>query len=240
MDFSLMDFFNTTYRAFISLITLFLITKLIGKRQVAELSLFDYVIGISIGNFAAEMTINLDSNEINGIVSVIIFGFIAYAVSYLTLKSKKARKFFTGGPTLLIQNGKIIADNMKKVKFDLDDLLEICRCNGYFDINQIEYALMEANGELSFLPKVEYKPVTVGDLDLKIKQDSLVANILMDGKIIESNLEKMGKDVKWLKHELKVKGYKEYDDILLVTLDINDKITIYEKEFKDVIKNVVE
>ena len=231
MDFSLMDFFNTTYRAFISLITLFLITKLIGKRQVSELSLFDYVIGISIGNFAAEMTINLDSNEINGIVSVIIFGFIAYAVSYLTLKSKKARKFFTGGPTLLIQNGKIIADNMKNVKFDLDDLLEI---------NQIEYALMEANGELSFLPKVEYKPVTVGDLDLKIKQDSLVANILMDGKIIESNLEKMGKDVKWLKHELKVKGYKEYDDILLVTLDINDKITIYEKEFKDVIKNVVE
>ena len=91
MVFNLSEIFETTYRALFSLITLFLVTKLIGKKQVSQLSLFDYVIGISIGNFGAEMTINLDSNELHGIVAIIVFGLVAYLVSILTMKSIKLR-----------------------------------------------------------------------------------------------------------------------------------------------------
>lgn len=103
-----------TFRALISLFTLFIVTKLLGKKQVSELSLFDYVIGISIGNFAAEMTINIDSPEINGIWAVIIFGIIAYLVSWVTMKSIVLRRLFIGVPTVIIQDGKILKNNMKK------------------------------------------------------------------------------------------------------------------------------
>ena len=140
------ELLDVTLRAMISLVTLFLITKMLGKKQVSQLSLFDYVIGISIGNFAAEMTINLESDYLHGILAVVIFGVVAYLVSILTMKSIHLRRYFMGTPTLLIQDGKLLEKNMKKVKYDMNDLLEQCRINGYFDISEIKYALMEANG----------------------------------------------------------------------------------------------
>lgn len=215
-------------RSIISLIVLFLITKLIGKKQVSELSLFDYVIGISIGNFAAEMTINLESDEIYGIVAVLIFGFIAYLVSILTMKSIKLRRFFMGTPTILIEHGKLIQDNFYKVRYDINDMLEQCRVNGYFDISEIEYAIVEANGELSILPKDENRPVTIKDMKLKPNKQGLCANVIIDGKIMYKNLEIIDKDEKWLLKELKIKG-KELENILLATVDINEKINFYEK-----------
>lgn len=239
MNFNFEELVATTYRALISLITLFFITKLIGKKQVSQLSLFDYVIGISIGNFAAEMTINLDSNEYNGILAVVIFGVIAYLVSLVEMKSMCLRRFFSGVPTILIQDGNLIREGLKKTKLDLNDLLEQCRINGYFNISDIEYALMEANGQISFLPKTENKSVTIKDMKLKVTKEGLVANVIIDKKIIIKNLENMGKDLKWLEHELEVKGLKK-DDILLATLDINDKLTIFRDKFNNNIKNVLE
>ena len=222
------ELLNVVIRALISLITLFLITKLIGKKQVSQLSLFDYVIGISIGNFAAEMTINLESDEIYGIVAVLIFGFIAYLVSILTMKSIKLRRFFMGTPTILIEHGKLIQDNFYKVRYDINDMLEQCRVNGYFDISEIEYAIVEANGELSILPKDENRPVTIKDMKLKPNKQGLCANVIIDGKIMYKNLEIIDKDEKWLFKELKIKG-KELQNILLATVDINEKINFYEK-----------
>ena len=146
-----------TYRALISLFTLFIITKIVGKKQVSELSLFDYVIGISIGNFAAEMTINTDSPEINGIWAVILFGLISYLVSIITMKSIGLRRWIMGTPTIIIQDGKILRKNMKKVRLEMNELLEECRIKGYFDISQIAFGIMEVNGEMSFLPKSKYK-----------------------------------------------------------------------------------
>lgn len=228
MNINYNELLNVVIRALISLITLFLITKLIGKKQVSQLSLFDYVIGISIGNFAAEMTINLESDEIYGIVAVLIFGFIAYLVSILTMKSIKLRRFFMGTPTILIEHGKLIQDNFYKVRYDINDMLEQCRVNGYFDISEIEYAIVEANGELSILPKDENRPVTIKDMKLKSNKQGLCANVIIDGKIMYKNLEIIDKDEKWLFKELKIKG-KELQNILLATVDINEKINFYEK-----------
>ena len=228
MNINYNELLNVVIRALISLITLFLITKLIGKKQVSQLSLFDYVIGISIGNFAAEMTINLESDEIYGIVAVLIFGFIAYLVSILTMKSIKLRRFFMGTPTILIEHGKLIQDNFYKVRYDINDMLEQCRVNGYFDISEIEYAIVEANGELSILPKDENRPVTIKDMKLKPNKQGLCANVIIDGKIMYKNLEIIDKDEKWLLKELKIKG-KELENILLATVDINEKINFYEK-----------
>ena len=231
---------DVVIRSMLSLITLFLVTKMLGKKQVSQLSLFDYVIGISIGNFAAEMTINTDSQYLNGIVSVVIFGLFAYFVSIITMKSIWLRRFFMGVPTILIQNGKILEKNLRKVKFDVNDLLEECRSGGYFDLNDIEHAVMEANGKLSILPKSDAKPVTVQDMKLKVPQAGLVGNVIIDGKVMKKNLENLGKDEKWLQKEMKIKGYSSYEDVLLATLDKNEKVTVYERNLDVFSRDIME
>lgn len=217
-------------RSLFSLLTLFFLTKLLGKKQVSQLSLFDYVIGISIGNFAAEISINTDVPYINGIVAVIVFGIFAYLISVGTMKSIILRRFFIGTPTVLIQNGNPMYKNMKKVKFDVNDLLEECRNNNYFDVSQIEYALLEANGKLSILPKSENTPLTRKDMNVKSEKASLVANIIIDGKFMNNNIKNMNKDISWIKSNLKVMGYKNISNILLATLDANEKINVYLKD----------
>lgn len=228
MDINYNELFNVVIRGLLSLITLFLVTKLIGKKQVSQLSLFDYVIGISIGNFAAEMTINLESEELYGIIAVLLFGGIAYLVSVGTMKSIKLRRFFMGSSTILIEHGKILQDNFYKVKYDINDMLEQCRVNGYFDISEIDYAIVEANGELSILAKSEYLPVNRNDMKLKVSKNGLCANVIIDGKVMYNNLKKIKKDEKWLNKELKLKG-KDISDIILATVDINDKVVFYER-----------
>lgn len=235
-----MQVVDVVIRSIISLITLFLVTKMLGKKQVSQLSLFDYVIGISIGNFAAEMTINVDSQYMNGIVSVLIFGVVAYLVSIGTMKSIWMRRYFMGTPTILVQNGNLMEKNLKKVHFDVNDLLEECRGNGYFDLSEVEYAIMEANGKLSVLPKAQYKPVTVKDMQVKGEKQGLCANVVIDGKVMPQNLKNMNKDEKWLRHELKVKGHRDIGDVLLATLDVNEKLTIYERNTKEKSKDVLE
>ena len=230
MKFDIMELLNVTFRAISSLVALFLVTKMLGKKQVSQLSLFDYVIGISIGNFAAEMTINLESNEIYGIWAVILFGLVAYIIGILTMKSMRIRRFFMGKPTLLIDKGKIIYNNLKQLNMDINDMLEQVRSAGYFDLYEVESAVMEANGNLSILPKSDYKPVTLQDINIKKVNSGLCANVLIDGKIMKRNLDNMNKNENWLKHELKIKGYDDLSKILLVTLDNNNQIRIYKKE----------
>ena len=228
MNINVVELKSVLLRALSSLLVLFLVTKILGKKQVSQLSLFDYVIGISIGNFAAEMTINLESEEFYGILAVIIFGLIAYLVSILTMKSIKLRRFFMGTPTILIQNGKILDNNFHKVKYDINDMLEQCRIKGYYDISDIEYAIVEANGELSVLPKETNRPLTPCDMQLNVKKEGLCANVIIDGKVMKQNLSIINKDEEWLNHELKIKG-KNLKDVLLATVDVNEKVIFYER-----------
>ena len=216
-------------RSVLSLIILFIVTKMIGKKQVSELSLFDYVIGISIGNFAAEMTINTEVPFLYGVIAVFVFGFIALLVSWITMKNIKLRRLLIGNPNILVERGKLLEANFRKTKYDIHDFLEQCRISGYFDVSQIEYAVVEANGKLSILPKAEYQPVTPKDMNLKVNPTRLVANIIVDGHIMENALKDMHKDEEWLKKELKIKGYTSYDSILLATLDAQEKLVVYEK-----------
>lgn len=222
-----------------SLLTLFFVTKLMGKKQVSELSLFDYVIGISIGNFTAEVTMGLDKQYIDGLIAIIAFGIVSWGVSKITMKSITLRRLIIGTPTVVIQKGKILEKSLKKLNIDINDLLEQCRSNGNFDISQIEYGIMEVNGKVSILLKSQYNPVTPKDLNLKTEQQELIANVVIDGKIMHNNLLNMKKDDKWLYKELKVKGY-ELDDVLLATLDSNEKLNIYEKNMNEEAINILE
>lgn len=232
MDLFKNDTFEIVVRCVIAMTTLFFMTKLLGKKQVSELSLFDYVVGISIGNFASEMAINLEAKFFNAMLAIVVFGILAYIISILTLKSLKLRKFFIGSPTILLEHGNLIYKNMKKSMIDVNDILSQAREMGYFDISEVEFAILEANGKISFLPKGEYKNINIKDMNLKIEKQGLCANVIMDGNIMNDNLNNIGKDEEWLLHELDVKG-KNVSDILLATVDINDKIVIFDRR-KDI------
>lgn len=226
-------------KSLLSLIVLFIITKLIGKKQVSELSLFDYVIGISIGNFTAEMTMDTSGQYINGILAMLTFGIVAYLVSIITMKNITLRRLIIGVPTVIIEDGKILIKSMQKANIDINDLLEQTRNAGYFDLDEISYAIMEANGKVSFLPKDKNKPVTKKDMNIKSEKDSLTANIIIDGNLMEENIKNTDKSIEWIIHDLKVKGYDTYENILLATYK-NNTITVYKKYYEKTSKDVLE
>ncbi|MDD3304969.1 MAG: DUF421 domain-containing protein [Bacilli bacterium] len=207
---------------------LFFLTKMLGKKQVSQLSAFDYVIGISMGSIAAEMTINMDAPFFDGLTAMAAYAIVAFLVSYLTLKSIRLRRFFTGVPIILIQDGKIIKKNLRKALLDLNDLLEEARNEGYFEIGEIAYAIMETTGHISFLLKTENRPVTLKDLKLKDTVAGLSANVIIDGNIMENNLKIIKKEKKWLIKEIKKQGYENPESIFLATVDVNYKVVIYE------------
>lgn len=218
-------------RCIFSLFVLFFITKLIGKKQVSELSLFDYVIGISIGNFIAEMTINMEIEYVNGIIAMLVFGVISYTVSIVTMKSLFLRKKIIGIPTIVIANGKIVEEGLKKVKLDVNDLLEECRLAGYFDLNEINYAIMEVSGKLSFLPKIDYKPIVMSDLNLKNSETSLSANVIIDGNFMDEIIKCVNSSRKEILNKMKKQGVSNVNDVLLATLKGNE-LKIYLKNEK--------
>lgn len=226
------DFLNICFRTILILIILFFITKMMGKKQISELNFFDYVVGITIGSIAADISLDIEKNMIAGIAALFIYGFISYIISFVSIKSILARRFFIGVPTVLVEKGKIIESGLKKSKIDVNDLLMEARENGYFNLDEIDYALMEVNGNISFLPKEKEKPVTKKDIKIKCNNEGLTVNAIIDSKYMANNMKAINKDKEWLDHELKVNGYDNYDNILLATIDNNYKVTIYEKNVK--------
>lgn len=230
--FIMSDFLNICFRTILVLIILFFITKMMGKKQISELNFFDYVVGITIGSIAADISLDIEKNMIAGIAALFIYGFISYIISFVSIKSILARRFFIGVPTVLVEKGKIIESGLKKTKIDVNDLLMGARENGYFNLDEIDYALMEVNGNISFLPKEKEKPVTKRDMKIKCSNEGLTVNAIIDSKYMVNNMKAINKDKEWLDHELKVNGYDNYDNILLATIDNNYKVTIYEKNVK--------
>lgn len=235
-----MEYFFLVLKSVLSVVTLFFLAKLLGKKQLGQLNMFDYIIGISIGNVVAEMSVNKEVVFWEGLVVMMVYTFVSLFVSYITSKSIWARRFIAGIPIVVMEDGKIIEEGLNKIKFDINDLLEEARINGYFDLSEIQYAIMEANGRLSFLPKSKYQPLTPDDMKMKPSNQSLSANLVIDGVIMENNLKYIKKDKTWLKSRLRNMGYPKIDDLLLVICDDKEKITVYEKDVKKSKENCFE
>lgn len=216
-------------RTILVLIILFILTKLMGKKQVSQMNIYDYLVGITIGSIAADISLDIEKDLIAGIICLILLGLSAIVVTYLSLKSICFRRFFTGTPTVLIENGKLIEKNMRKEGIDINDLQEEARQFGYFDLSKVNYAVLEISGKISFLAKAREEAVTKGDMKIKAKDEGLCANIIIDTVLLDNNLKYMNKDKEWLDKELKRRGYDDYGRILLLTLDNNERIVIYDK-----------
>lgn len=200
-----------------------------GHRSMANLSLFDYIISITIGSMAAELATSKFSEMVKPFVAMLVYALISVLLALLTNKSIKARRFFTGKPSILYNHGILYCKNLTKAKMDVNEFLMLCRTSGYFDLNYIETAVLKANGQISFLPVADKRPLTGNDLNLKLNQNYLVANVIIDGNIMEKNLEHAGHNKHWLHKKLKAQGITDFKDVLLATCDSNNTLRIYKR-----------
>ncbi len=210
-----------------SFAALFILTKLMGKRQMSQLSMFDYVVGISIGSIAAEMATSLDGPFTRPLTAMVVYALLSILTAFIINKSLPARKKIEGMPVILFDNGRIYRENFKKNKVDLDEFLMMCRNMGYFNLNAIQTVVLEQNGTLSVLPKAVERPASPKDLNLFPSQDKLVTNVIMDGEIMHSNLLLSGHDERWLKEGVANQGAKSIEDIFLATVDSSDMLNVY-------------
>lgn len=227
-----MEILQVLIMSAVSLAVLFLLTKLMGNKQVSQLSMFDYIIGISIGSIAAEMATELENPE-NSLAAMIVYGVIAFLVSVISQRSTKVRKVMSGRPLVIMDNGIIYRENLKKARIDLSDFLTQCRTSGYFDLNQIQTAVMEYNGAISFLPVSKYRPATPSDMDIQPEQEYLQITVIMDGHINKSNLKLSGNNEVWLTKQLHLQGYNNPSDVLLALCDNNNKLTVFPMDVKN-------
>lgn len=225
-----------------SIIVLFILTKILGYRQMSQLSMFDYVNGITIGSIAAEMATSLENDFFKPLSAMIIYAAAALLFSKLSCVSIYARRFIVGKPVLLYHNGTLYFQNMRRANLDLNEFMAQCRVSGYFDLSDIEAAILEANGHISFLPKADARPINLSDFQLKAgetlpvtkavlspTQDFLVAHVVIDGHIMTKNLKHTGHDERWLKNQLKAHGISDIREIFLATCDIKNTVQVYKK-----------
>lgn len=222
-----------------SIIAIFILTKLMGYRQMSQMSMFDYINGITIGSIAAEMSTSLEENFVQPLTAMFVYSFAAILLSWISSKSIKARRVIEGTPLVLMNHGELYWENLKKAKIDVNEFLVQCRVNGYFDVSKLETAILEGDGKISFLPKASERPITPADMNLSAQQDYVVANVIVDGKIIEQNLRHTGNDEKWLKNQIKGQGAKQVEDVLLATCDSSNQVTVFLKEHRKEVKNIL-
>lgn len=222
-----MDILKIISLSFGSLVILFILTKLMGNREMSQLTMFDYIVSITIGSIAAEMATSLENNFMEPVVAMVVYGLVTLLISYITCKSLNLRRFFTGRAKILLDNGKLYRKNFKSSKIDLNDFLMECRINGYFNLSDIQTAILEPNGRVSFLPKALKRPSTPEDLNLSPEQESAVINVILDGVLLKENLSKTGNNLNWLENTLKKQGINDIKKVFLATCDNQNNLSVY-------------
>lgn len=222
-----MEVLQVVLASLFSAVILFLIAKVIGHKQVAQLEFFDYITGITIGSIAAELATTLDKPWWKPTISMLVFGSITVALSIITRRFARSRKFINGTPTIILNDGKLYRENMKKAKLELSEFLLLCRQEGYFNLNDIQTAVFEYNGKLSILPKSSKRPLNPEDIELNPKPEHIGTEIIMDGRVMYDNLKRKGLNDDWLQKELKKQGYNKAKEIFLGICYDENQLTLF-------------
>lgn len=210
-----------------SITILFTLTKIMGQREMSQLSIFDYFITITIGSIAAELSTSLEDNFIQPVIAMIIYALVTLTVSFLNTKYVKLRPFLSGRTLILYDNGTLFKENFKKAKIDLNEFLVQCRTNGFFNLSDIKTALLEENGKISFLPYSDRRPANPSDFNIKPKEEGIVTNLILDGRVMDENLKELGFDKLWLNEMLQKQGIIKIDNIFLATYNSDGSLSAY-------------
>ena len=186
----------------ISFLFLFVVTKIMGKKQIAQLSFLDYVIGISLGSIAAEMATEQDRPFYHFLLAMAFYLVLDLVLTFLARKAIFLKKFIRGRPVILVEDGKINYKNLTRVKLDINDLLSMCRAKGFFDLRDVAYCIFETSGEMSVLPTARATNVKSSDLGIITPEPTLSKDVIADGKVIAPALSEVGKDIVWLREKV--------------------------------------
>ncbi|MBR5241917.1 MAG: DUF421 domain-containing protein [Clostridia bacterium] len=221
-----MDIFKLLLTAGLSVVALFVITKIMGHKQVAQLDFFDYVSGITIGSIGAELATELEEPW-KPLIALIVWGAASLLLNFITSRLPRSRKYINGAPTILMHEGKIYRENLKKARLDLSEFLLLCRERGFFDLEDIQTAVFEHNGKLSVLPRSARRPATPEDLKIATREAHIGVELIMDGRIMGENLSRIGRDEGWLRSEIKRQGYSDEGEVFLAIFRESEGITVY-------------
>lgn len=197
-----MWFFKILLTSGLSIAVLFVLCRLNGQRTVAQMTVFDYLNGITIGSIAAELATELENWQ-EPLLAMVLYGLITAGINKLNCKSLAARRVLNGRPVVVLENGRIDARALSRANIDLNEFLIQCRSAGYFDLNQLTAAILEPNGHFSFLPSETSRPVSPKDLGLAPPQESVWYPLIVDGKLLQENLHAIGCEEKWLQAQLR-------------------------------------
>lgn len=212
-------------RTLASALALFVLTRLLGKRQISQLSFFEYVTGITIGSITAYLSVDVDNHWSLGLISMGVWFLVSLGIEYLQIKSVKARNWIDSRSTVLIKDGKILEENLKKEKLTNDELLEQLRKKSIFQAAQVEFAVIEPDGEINTLLKKEYQPLTPADLKLEVSPEREPHTIIIDGNIMGDSLATSGYSRSWLFSELDKLGLS-LDKVNMAQVDSNGQLYV--------------
>ncbi|MGO0059218.1 DUF421 domain-containing protein [Brevibacillus fluminis] len=200
------DWLSIVVRSIGALVYLFILTKIVGKRQIRQLTYIEYIVGISIGSIAAFMATEMDGPIYHSLIAMTIFAIFPVLSEFLSLKSKVVRDVVEGKATILVKDGKLLEDNLKKERLTLEDVMEQLRLKNAFRVADVEFALMEANGEVSVLLKSQNQPITPSHLGIEVSPAEEPQAVIMDGVIMDEPLANMGLNRRWINTELAKAG----------------------------------
>ena len=221
-----MEIIKVLLTSLLSVGALFAIAKIMGHKQMSQLDFFDYISGITIGSIAAELATELEA-PMQPLIAIAVYGAVAILLSKITSLFPKSRKYINGTPTILMNNGKLYRENLKKAKLDLSEFMVMCRQQGYFNLGDIQTAIFEFNGKLSILPVSKKRPANPEDLNLSPAPEYIQTEVIMDGRVLDENLKRKGLDDNWLQKQLSTQGYKKPQEVFLALCDDNNQLTVF-------------
>ena len=223
--------FISFFRTIILYIIVMIVMRLMGKRQIGQLQPFELVVTIMLAELAAIPMQNTDIPLLTGIIPIITLMGIQIVLATISLKSQWAREFISGRPSVVVNNGKIVESELQKLRYNITDLMEQIRQEGYFNLSEIQFAILETGGQLTVIPKKEQSPTTLKDMGLKpMDENRLPITLITDGFIHRHNLNSHQLTEKWLKERLKEYNISNFNDVLYCTQDTEGNLFVQRKE----------
>ena len=211
-------------RTIILYATTVLLLRVMGKRQIGQLQPYELVVIIMISELAAIPMQNTGIPLLSGLIPIFILVAAQVTLSYISLKSERARGVICGTPSIVIENSRIVEDELRRLRLNLNDLLEQLRLKNVPDISDVEYAILETSGQLSVILKSEKRPVEPQDLKISPEYEGLPITLIIDGQVIKENLKKVDLDMIWLQKELSKYGIKNVKDVFFASLDAHKQL----------------
>ncbi|MEW9668254.1 YetF domain-containing protein [Ammoniphilus sp. 3BR4] len=221
---------QTSLRTLIGFFILLLLTRVLGKKQLSQMTIFTYITGIALGNIAGDMVVHRDIKLIDGVTGLTLWALLTLGIEQLSLKSSKARVLLDGEPTIVIKNGKILEKAMASNKLNMDDLSMLLRDKNVFSVREVEYAILEPNGKISVLKKQEEENVTKKDLQIPLNQRLYIpTELVVDGKIVTRNLKELSLSQDWLENQLKLSGVQSVEEVFFAELQSDGSVYVDRK-----------